>query len=210
MNKGSGMDVITILKITQTSEHFLKLDYISPYQGLTYGLLRKSGKNKNVSHADLFDSAEILRTVTNHSKQKFLKSYIPIHKRSAIGENYKLMEYACRFATFILNNVVDVPDPSDLYALTTQTLDAFERKFHPEIILFKALYRFLKTEGFPVDSGWWQSLTKEKRSSAKILLTRPLAEFEDNLDLESVKKLHKHLCQWAHKETELEIKAISL
>ena len=85
MNEASGMDVITILKITQTSEHFLKLDYISPSQGLTYGLLRQSKKNNNSAHADLFDTAEILSEVANHSKQKFLKSYTPIHKRSAIG-----------------------------------------------------------------------------------------------------------------------------
>ena len=46
MNEAPGMDVITILKITQTSEHFLKLDYISPSQGLTYGLLRQSKKKQ--------------------------------------------------------------------------------------------------------------------------------------------------------------------
>ena len=45
MYEAPGMDVITILKITQTSEHFLKLDYISPSHGLSYGLLRPSKKN---------------------------------------------------------------------------------------------------------------------------------------------------------------------
>ena len=210
MNEAPGMDVITILKITQTSEHFLKLDYISPSQGLTYGLLRQSKKNNHSAHADLFDTAEILSVSANHSKQKFLKSYSPIHKRSAIGNNYQQLEYACHFANFILNNVGDMPDSSDLYALTTQTLDAFEQKFRPEIILIKALYHFLKTEGYPIDSGWWQSLTKENKSHAKILLTTPLAEFEDSYGLESSIMLHKLLCQWVQKETELKIKAISL
>ena len=210
MNESSGMDVITILKITQTSEHFLKLDYISPSQGLNYGLLRRSRKNNNSVHADLFDTAEIMSEVANHSKQKFLKSYTPIHKRSAIGNNYQQLEHASYFATFLLDNVGDVPDPSDLYVLTTQILDAFEQKFRPEIILLKALYRFLKTEGFPIDSGWWKSLTKENKSRAKILLTTPLADFEDNIDLESAITLHKLLCQWAQKETELKINAISL
>ena len=210
MNEVSGMDVITILKFTQTSEHFLKLDYISPSQGLAYGLLRQSKKNNHSAHADLFDTAEIISEAANHSKQKFLKSYSPIQKRSAIGNNYQQLEYACHFATFLIDNVVDVPDPSNLYALSNQTLDAFEQKFRPEIILLKALYRFLKTEGFPIDSGWWQSLTKENKTRAKILLATPLAEFEDSIDLESAITLHKLLCQWAHKETELKIKAISL
>ena len=209
MNEASGMDVITILKITQTSEHFLKLDYISPSQGLTYGLLRKSKKNNNSPHADIFDTAEILSETANHSKQKFLKNYSPIQKRSDIGGNYQQLYYACHFVNFLLDNVGNIPDPSDLYTLTTQTLDAFEKKFRPEIILLKALYCFLKTEGFPIDSGWWKSLTKENQSHAKMLLTTPLAEFEDSPFLESAISLHKLLCQWAHRETELKIKAIS-
>ena len=208
MNEGPGIDVITILKITQTSEHFLKLDYISPTLGMTYGLLRQSKKNNNAVHADLFDTAKILRDAGNHSKQKFIKSYNPIQKRSAIGNNYHQLEYASHFAAFIIENVSNVPDPSDLFTLTTQTLNAFDQNFIPEIIFLKALYRFLKTEGFPIDSGWWNSLSNEDKSCAKILLTTPLTEFEDNLDLESVIKLHKLLCQWSLKETGLKIKAI--
>ena len=210
MNQASGMDVITILKITQTSEHFLKLDYISPSQGLTNGLVRQSKKNNNYVVPDLFDTAEILSEVSNHSKQKFLKNYTPILKRSAIGNNYQQLAYACHFANFLLDNASGVPDTSDLYALTTKTLDAFEQKYRPEIILLKALYYFLKTEGFPIDSGWWQSLTKENKSHAKILLSTPLAEYEDTTDLKSAITLHKLLSQWAQKETKLKIKAISL
>ena len=208
MIEAPGIDVITILKITQTSENFLKLDYISTKQGLAYGLLRQSKSKKYSARIDLFDTAEILNEVANHSKQIFVKNYTIIQKRSAIGNNYKQLEYACHFATFILDNVSDVPDPYDLYALTTQTLDAFEQKLRPEIISLKALYRFLKTEGWPVESKWWQSLTKENKSHAKILLTTPLGEFKDSFDSQSAIILHKLLCQWAQRETELKIKPI--
>ena len=210
MNKTPGMDVITILKITQTSERFIKLDFISPNQGLTYGLLRLRKKFNDTAHADLFDTAEIQSEVANHSKQKFLKSYTPLHKRSAIGNDYQQLKHACHFATFLIDNVADVPDPSDIYTLTTQTLDAFELKFRPEIILFKTLYRFLKTEGFPIYNGWWQSLTKENKSRAKILLATPLEELKNSPDLETVPTLHKLLCKWAQKETELKIKTLYL
>ena len=206
MNQEPWMDGITVLKITQTSEHFLKLDYISPAQGLRYGLLRQSKKQNNAAQADLFDTAEILCEPANTAKQKFLKSYSPIEKRSAIGSNYQRLEYACHFANFLLDNVSDLPESSDLYVLTTQTLDAFEQKFSPEIILLKALYRFLKIEGFPVDSGWWQTLSRENKPLAKTVLATPLAEFEASTDLSSVIALYKHLCQWISKETELKIK----
>lgn len=209
MNKALGIDVITILKITQTSERFIKLDFISPSQGLTYGLLRLSkNSNNNSALADLFDTAEIQSAFANHSKQKFIKNYTPIHKRSAIGNNYKKLKYASHFATFILDNVSDIPNSSDLYALTTETLNAFESKFSPEIILLKTLYRFLKTEGFPIDNGWWQSLTKENKYRAKILLTKPLSELEDSTNLESATTLNRLVCMWAQKETELKIRAV--
>ena len=210
MDDSLGMDFITILKITQTSEHFLKLDYISSSQGLTYGLLRQSKKNKNSSRADLFDTAEILKDVANHSNQRFIKNYTPIHKRSEIGSDYQKLSYASHFANFILDNFSNVPDPSDLYNLTTRTLDAFEKKYQPEIVSLKALYCFLKNEGFPVDSGWWQSLSAKNKSIAKILLTKPLSELEDNTDLESALKIYQILCEWVQKETEIKIKALFL
>lgn len=205
MNQEPWVDAITVLKITQTSERFLKLDYISPANGLTYGLLRHNLKTRNSVQPDLFDTAEILSEPANKAKQKFLKGYTLLKKRSAIGGNYQHLEYACHFANFLLDNVTDVPDPSDLYALTVHTLDAFEQKFAPQIILLKALYRFLKIEGFPVDSSWWQSLSSEDRLIAKTLLSTPLAEVGDSYDLDFVKSLYTHLCQWVHKVTELKI-----
>ena len=210
MNQKPWMDAIVVLKITQTSEHFLKLDYISPSQGLTYGLLRQSKKQTSSAHADLFDTAEILSEPANKAKQVFLKNYTPLKKRTAIGNNYTQLEYACHFANFLLDNVGDVPDPSDLYALTAQTLDAFEQKFSPEMILFKALYRFLKIEGYPIDNGWWQSLSMENKTLAKALLTTPLSLMKDNPELNSALSLHKHLCQWVQKETELKIKQLKI
>lgn len=209
MNQEPWMDSITVLKITQTSEHFLKLDYLSSTQGLNYGLLRQSKKQTGSAQADLFDTAEILSEPANKAKQKFLKSYTPLRKRTGVGKDYQQLAYACNFANFLLDNVSDLPESSDLYALTTQTLDAFEQNFSPEVILLKALYRFLKTEGFPVDSGWWQSLSRDNKFRAKVLLTTPLAEVNDNPDCNSAVSLHKHLCQWVQKETELKIRGIS-
>ena len=80
MNQERWMDTITVLKITQTSEHFLKLDYISPTQGLTYGLLRQSKKSTSTAQADLFDTAEILNEPANISKQKISEELYTIKK----------------------------------------------------------------------------------------------------------------------------------
>jgi recombinational DNA repair protein (RecF pathway) len=199
------MDAITVLKITQTSERFIKLDYISPTKGLTYGLLRHKAKNSTSAQPDLFDTAEILCEPANKAKQRFIKNYTPLKKRNAIGNHYQQLEYACHFSNFLLNNVSDVPDPSDLYSLTVNTLDAFEQEFAPQIILLKALYHFLKIEGFPINNAWWQSLSQVDQFRAKALLTTPLSEIDSNFDPNSAKTLYDHLCLWVHKETELKI-----
>ena len=210
MNEKPWTDVIVVLKITQTSEHFLKLYYISPSFGLTYGLLRQSKKQNSSDHIDIFDTAEILSEPTNKAKKVFLKNYTPLKKRTAIGKNYKQLEYACHFANFLLDNVKYVPDSSDLYSLTTQTLDAFEERFSPETILLKALYRFLKIEGYPIDNGWWKSLSLENKTLAKELLITPLALMKDNYELNSALSIHNHLCQWVQEETELKIKQLKI
>ena len=210
MNQEPWMDAIVVLKITQTSDHFLKLDYISPSQGLTYGLLRQSNKQTSYAHADLFDTAEVLSESANKAKRVFLKDYTPLKKRTAIGKNYNQLEYSCHFANFLLDNVGDVPDPSDLYTLTTQTLDAFEQKFSPEVILLKALYRFLKIEGYPIHNGWWQSLSMENKTSAKALLTTPLSIIKDDSGNNLALSIHRHLCRWIQNETELKIKQLKV
>ena len=210
MNQEPWMDAIVVLKITQTSEHFLKLDYISPRLGLTYGLLRQSKKQTRSALTDIFDTAEILSEPANKAKQVFLKKYTTIKKRTAIGNNYTKLKYACNFSNFLLDNVGDVPDPSDLYVLTIETLDAFEEKFCPEMILVKALYRFLKIEGYPIDNGWWQSLSMENKTLAKALITTPLAQKTDNSECNSALSLHKNLCQWVQEETELKIKQLNV
>lgn len=210
MNQEPWMDAIVVLKITQTSDHFLKLDYISPSQGLTYGLLRQSNKQTSYAHADLFDTAEVLSESANKAKRVFLKDYTPLKKRTAIGKNYNQLEYSCHFANFLLDNVGDVPDPSDLYTLTTQTLDAFEQKFSPEVILLKALYRFLKIEGYPIHNGWWQSLSMENKTSAKAILTTPLSIIKDDSGNNLALSIHRHLCRWIQNETELKIKQLKV
>ena len=211
MNPDPWLIEITVLKITQTSEHFLKLDYLSPVYGLDYGLLRFSPKNKKASRPDLFDTAEISIELGNVRKQHFLKDYSPITQRPAIGKHYSRLDYACRFARFLLENLSSVPDPEELYQLTKQSLDAFNSGYPPETILIKALYRFLKIEGFPVENNWWQSIPQAQKNQAQQLLNTPLSEIEpiqDSKDPPSYSPtecLLAHLAQWIHQETDLRL-----
>ena len=211
MNPDLWLIEITVLKITQTSEHFLKLDYLSPVNGLDYGLLRFSPKNKKASRPDLFDTAEISIELGNVRKKHFLKDYSPITQRPAIGKHYSRLDYSCRFARFLLENLSSVPDPKELYQLSKQSLDAFNSGYPPETILLKALYRFLKIEGFPVENNWWQSIPQAQKNQAQQLLNTPLSEIQttrvdkDALTQSPAESLLAHLAQWIRQETELRL-----
>ncbi len=204
MNLANESSEITILRVTTTSEHFLKLDYISAREGLTYGLLRYSPKNKNVSKPDLFDTAEILSDNTNKAN-KFLKICDSTEKRTNIGKAYNRLNCACCFSHFILDNVSDVPDPNELYQLTKKTLNAFNSDYSPEIVFIKAIYTFLRIEGFPVDREWWKYIPKTEKESSKTLLKNPLSSNALESEINLAIRLRKLLAQWIQKTTDLKI-----
>ncbi len=202
MNLANESGEVTILRIAQTSEHFLKLDYISPNEGLTYGLLRYSPKNRYTNKPDIFDTAEILFETKNKAK-KFLNNYTSTEKRTTIGREYKRLDYACCFSHFILDNVSHVPDPNELYQLTKKTLNAFNSNYSPEIILIKAIYTFLRIEGFPVDREWWKSIPEAEKETSRMILKNPLSLKTLKSEITLAIRLRKLIAQWIQKTTDL-------
>lgn len=223
MNPDPWLIEIIVLKITQTSERFLKLDYLSPENGLNYGLLRFSPKNQKSLRPDLFDQAEVQLDLSGQSpsKRHFLNGYTPLSKRDAIGQSYPLLHSASLYAQFLLDNARHTPDPEELYQLSLKCFDAFNQapsasfENSPDspaqtkaqlapIILFKALYHFLKVEGFPVDSAWWQSIPSAEKSTAEAILKTPLSD----LSPIPCQSILSHLSQWIRRETELSIEPL--
>lgn len=228
MNPDPWLIEITVLKITQTSERFLKLEYLSPANGLDYGLLRFSPKNQKTLRPDLFDTAEVHFEGAGQSpsKQHFLDSYSPLRKRDAIGHSYPLLHSASQFAQFLLDNARHAPDPEEIYQLCLRSFDAFNQVHEQaqlkqpkqnqvdspkktqaelaQIILLKALYHFLKIEGFPVDNAWWQSIPTAEKALAESILRTPLSESSPT----PCQYLLSHLSQWIRRETELSIEAL--
>lgn len=194
---------VLVLKVTQTSERFLKMDYLSPKDGIKPCLFRYSPKKSIPIKPEIFDTAELSFDLSQTSKPKFIKEYTPIVKRANIGKNYKQLLYASHFSQFLSDNAEYVPDPSELFELTKRTLDAYNTHDCPEIIFLKALYNFLKNEGFPIQASWWTSLPDSHRNLAKDLLLTPLSEGSAvSKDIELTLHLLKHLSRWIESETE--------
>lgn len=194
---------ILVLNVTQTSEHFLKIDYLCSMLGIAHGLFRFSPKKRHPNKPEIFDTADILFDLASSSKAKFIKDYQPIIKRTNIGIHYKQLLYASKFSQFLTQNATHVPDPHELYSLVTRSLDAFHKGYAPEIISLKAFYNFLKTEGFPVRATWLSSLPKDQKSQASNLLQTPLDELSNSSESDAMaQNLLNHLSQWIEKETE--------
>jgi hypothetical protein len=210
MSQGPAICEITVLKITQTSEHFSKIDFISPEEGLSSCLIRNSKKSSTQAKPDIFDTAQITFEQKGPSKPKFLTEYVPNLKRSQIGNTYRQLEFACKYSTFLLNNTTYAPDPKELYRLGVKTLDAFELGYSAEIVLLKALYNFLKNEGFPVQESWWASVPQNYKATAGKILSSKLSQFDDNLEAseartiqECTEYLLENISNWIRKETDL-------
>lgn len=194
---------ILVLKVTQTSEHFLKIDYLCSMIGLANALFRFSPKKSHPNKPEIFDTADILLDLSSSTKTKFIKDYQPIKKRTNIGIHYKQLLYASKFSQFLTQNATHVPDPHELYSLVTRSLDAFENGYAPEIISLKAFYNFLKTEGFPVRATWLTLLPKEQQIQARNLLQTPLDQLNNSPQSDALAQdLLNHLSQWIEKETD--------
>ena len=204
MSQGQAIYEITVLKITQTSQHFSKIDYISAEEGLSSCLIRNPKKSSTKAKPDLFDTAQITFDQKGPSKPKFLTEYVPSLKRSKIGSTYRHLEFACKYSTFLLDNATHVPDPKELYRLGVKALNAFELGHKAEIVLLKALYNFLKNEGFPVQESWWTSVPEKYKATAESLLRASLSQLSDAPIIdECAEYLLKDLSNWISKETDL-------
>ena len=133
MEPESSIVEVISLKITATSENFLKVDYISLTRGIAYSLFRIRKKN-DCPPPDLFDSAK----VTFSSKDLFFKEYTPIIKRGQIGTSFSRLNTASTFALFLLNNALHCSDPAEIYKLANRVFDALQEGYSPQIILLKA------------------------------------------------------------------------
>tara|TARA_B100001778_G_scaffold325113_1_gene320227 strand:+ start:258 stop:881 length:624 start_codon:yes stop_codon:yes gene_type:complete len=204
MSQSQAIYEITVLKINQTSENFSKIDYISAEEGLSSCLTRNPKKSSTKAKPDLFDTAQITFDQKGPSKPKFLTEYAPSLKRSKIGSSYRQLEFACKYSNFLLDNATHVPDPKELYRLGVTALNAFELGHKAEIILLKALYNFLKNEGFPVQESWWVSVPEKHKATAESLLTASLSQLCDTPIIdECAEHLLKDISNWISKETDL-------
>ncbi|MDP0500638.1 MAG: recombination protein O N-terminal domain-containing protein [Verrucomicrobiota bacterium JB022] len=143
-------------------------------------LLQRMAKRKNqpLAALDLFDHAEAHLDRRKGSGPGFLKDAIHIARHPELAQHYPSFQAAAQWNRWVRDNVPDGQPVPELFELTLQTWRALIRSRKPTLVLLKALFRWTRAEGYPVNEGWLARLPDEERAEAYHWLAHPLSELE--------------------------------
>ncbi len=129
---------------------------------------------------DLFDRLDAVLETRNEGRTWFLREYAVARRHPGIGAGYRILRFASRFASLLLNNPLHAEAGHPLFERFGKALEAWESGAPPEIVYFKLLYLHARDEGFPVREDWWQTLPASQRAEAERRLRRPLKDQTSN------------------------------
>ena len=186
------------------SDAFEQLAVFSAEHGTLQCLRRVAQKKSSTTSAiDLFDEAELSLESTNQGRTWFIKEHRLIQRHEGIGRSYEALKAAAAFATLISRNAVPDESREPITALLRNSFTALGAGGRPDIIWLKALYSFLRDEGYPVKQDWWPQLPPTDRDLAAFLLNQPLAA--QTADAASVVKITRRLEEWIKANTEIRL-----
>ena len=186
------------------SDAFEQFAVFSAEHGTLQCLRRVAQKKSSTTSAiDLFDEAELSLESTNQGRTWFIKEHRLIQRHEGIGRSYEALKAAAGFATLISRNAVPDESREPITALLRNSFTALGAGGRPDIIWLKALYSFLRDEGYPVKQDWWPQLPPTDRDLAAFLLNQPLAA--QTADAASVVKITRRLEEWIKANTEIRL-----
>ncbi len=145
--------------------------------GPIHAWLRVSrGKQGAPALPDLFDRLDAVMETRNEGRTWFLREYVVARRFSGIGNSYRSLRCASRFAALMLKNPIHEEAWSRLFESLEKGFESWEAGAAPEVVYFKMLYLFARDEGFPVREDWWRRLPSRQRAEADQRLHLPLSE----------------------------------
>ena len=165
---------------------------------------RRSSAPRSEGWLDLFDEAELWLESSTQGRTWFIKEHRHLVRRPGIGRSYAALQTAAQLARLIQRNPVPDESRAPIAALLRQSLGALEATDRPDLVWFKALFCFLRDEGYPVKQQWWQQLASDDRDAATQILNQPVAAQSPDASL--VAQLTQHLETWVARDTELRLR----
>jgi recombinational DNA repair protein (RecF pathway) len=197
--------VFVLAKQPSGSDSFEQLTVFSSESGVLHCLRRTArGKSVATTSIDLFDEAELWLETSNQGRTWFIKEHRFIQRHEGIGRSYDALRAAAALTTLISRNTVPDESRESVVALLRTTLAALSTGGRPDITWLKALYCFLRDEGYPVKQQWWPALTAGDRDVAAQLLNQPLATQTTAAPV--VARITAELEKWTQAETEIRLR----
>ena len=196
------------------SDAFEQLTAFSAEHGVLLCLLRSpkpksatagrcSSVPRSESLLDLFDEAELWLESSNQGRTWFIKENRLIQRQTGIGRSYDALRTAAALSTLISRNPMPDESRPSIAGLLRSSLTALASGGRPDIAWLKALYCFLRDEGYPVKQHWWPQLPAADRATTGQLLNQPLAAQTANAA--TVAQIIRGLEDWVRAETEIRL-----
>jgi hypothetical protein len=187
------------------SDSFEQLLAFSEQEGVLLCLRRISTKAASATPPlDLFDEAELWLESSNQGRTWFIKEHRHLTRRPGLGRSYAALQVAAQLARLVQHNPIPDESRPSIGALLRQTLASLEAGARPDLVWFKALFCFLRDEGYPVKQQWWQQLGSTERDTATQMLNQPIAQ--QNPEPALVARLTQRLQDWIAGDTEIRLK----
>jgi hypothetical protein len=197
---------LVLAKSLSGSDSFEQLTAFSGEQGVLHCLRRVArGKKTAPTSAplDLFDEAELWLESSNQGRTWFIKEHRFVAQRAGIGRSYETLKAAAALAALVTRNPVPDESRPAIAALLRSSLAALAAGGRPDFVWLKALYCFLRDEGYPVKQQWWPQLPAPDRDAAAQLLNQPLGA--QAADAATAARLIRQLEDWVRGETEIRL-----
>jgi len=192
-----------LAKLPSGSDAFEQLSAFSGEQGLLHCLRRVAHSKSAATAIDLFDEVELWLESSNQGRTWFIKETRLLLRHDGIGRSYDALRAAAALSSLISRNTVPDESREPVVDLLRSSFAALAAGGRPDVTWLKALYCFLRDEGYPVKQQWWPALPEPDRATAAELLNQPLAG--QTADGPTVTRISRKLEDWVKAETEIRL-----
>lgn len=184
------------------AEAFQSLTLFSAEHGTLFALQRVPKKPGPASQLlDLFDEASLMLDSSNQGRTWFVKEARVLTRHALVAPTYEALQMASALGALVARNSVHEESRSAVAELLRTAFAAFASAGRPDVIYFKALFRFARDEGYPVAQQWFPTLPASDRADVAKVLNRPLAE--QTITPAAVSRLQRRLEEYLRGHTEI-------
>lgn len=189
-----------VLGRIEQGERYWRFQLFNPDEGPIEALWRRSSKVASHAPPDLFQVIAASLNRAGKSKLPFITEFALKEGYAELAHSYPALKEATGFTRTIWQNLRHAEFFAPLFDLTTQALAAFASGLDPEVVHFKALYRFAREEGYPVKEQWWAQKCEADRALIAEIIQKPVGELRP----EAAAQPHlENLKQYLHYHTEI-------